>query len=83
MRKNDKKIRLGKYLRNLRHKSKLTVPVIITQVAISASYLHTIERNERVPRINKLQKLLQIYKITSANLKQNVIEKDLKSFFLE
>ncbi|MDR3112758.1 MAG: helix-turn-helix domain-containing protein [Endomicrobium sp.] len=81
--KKTKKIRLGQYFRQLRHESALTVPVILSQVKISPTYLHAIERNERSPRIDKLQRLLQIYNITSVDLKNNVIASDLKYFFLE
>ena len=72
---------LGLRLRNLRTQSKLTLHQVSKEVDVDSPMLSKIERGERLPTIEQLQRLCKFFKVAEADLKViHTAEKIIKEY---
>jgi transcriptional regulator with XRE-family HTH domain len=72
---------LGLRLRNLRTQKKLTLHQVSKVVDIDSPMLSKIERGERLPTIEQLQRLCKFFKVAEAGLKvMHTAEKIIKEY---
>ncbi|MDP1843514.1 MAG: helix-turn-helix transcriptional regulator [Sediminibacterium sp.] len=72
---------LGLRLRNLRTQKKLTLHQVSKEVDIDSPMLSKIERGERLPTIEQLQRLCKFFKVAEADLKvMHTAEKIIKEY---
>lgn len=72
---------LGQYIRTLRIQNKLTLHQVSKEVDIDSPMLSKIERGERLPTTDQLQKLCKFFKISEANLRvMHTAEKIIKEY---
>jgi transcriptional regulator with XRE-family HTH domain len=72
---------LGQRLRNLRTQKKLTLHQVSKEVDIDSPMLSKIERGERLPTIEQLQRLCKFFKVAEADLKvMHMAEKIIKEY---
>ena len=72
---------LGLRLRNLRTQKKLTLHQVSKEVDIDSPMLSKIERGERLPTIEQLQRLSKFFKVAEADLKvMHTAEKIIKEY---
>jgi transcriptional regulator with XRE-family HTH domain len=72
---------LGQQLRNFRTQKKLTLHQVSKEVDIDSPMLSKIERGERLPTIEQLERLCKFFKVVEANLKaMHMAEKIIKEY---
>jgi HTH-type transcriptional regulator, competence development regulator len=72
---------LGLRLRNLRTQKKLTLHQVSKEVDIDSPMLSKVERGERLPTIEQLQRLCKFFKVAEADLKvMYTAEKIIKEY---
>ncbi len=72
---------LGQRLRSIRTKMKLTLHQVSKEVDVDSPMLSKIERGERLPTIEQLQRLCKFFKISEADLKVlHTAEKIIKEY---
>lgn len=72
---------LGQRLRNMRTKMKLTLHQVSKEVDVDSPMLSKIERGERLPTIDQLERLCKFFKVAEADLKVlHIAEKIIKEY---
>lgn len=72
---------LGQRLRSIRTKMKLTLHQVSKEVDVDSPMLSKIERGERLPTIEQLQRLCKFFKISETDLKVlHTAEKIIKEY---
>lgn len=67
---------IGKRIREKRDEQGLTREKVAEMTGISVNYLGTIERGEKVPRVEVIIKIANALKVTSDELLQDVLDRE-------
>ncbi|MBR1598646.1 MAG: helix-turn-helix transcriptional regulator [Lachnospiraceae bacterium] len=69
---------IGKRIREKRDQQGLTREEVSEMAGISANYLGTIERGEKIPRLEVIIKIANSLKVTSDDLLQDVLDEECR-----